>query len=626
MQCPVNRYLSQSKLVIMKFKFCVLVFPCVVIGLICFGQAPNQPMNPVPAHQMVSGSTDPDLCATVSDPNGGNLQVKYFGRAKTTSDSEKFTIIFLPDTQYYTEEPQGGHGGNIAMFNAQTAWIAANRVSKNIVYVGQLGDCVENGDNPPGADKEIEWKRAQIAMATIENPALTSLPEGVPFGICVGNHEQTPFGLPTGTTNYYNQYFGSSHFAGRAYYGGHYGSNNDNHYQVFSASGIDFMVISLEYDLTAAFSAPGGALDWAEDLVQNNPDKKIIVMTHYVMGEDAVLGQQGEPIYERLKVYPNFSFLMGGHVSSLTGGEARRTDIYQSNRVHSILSDYQARAFGGNGLLRIYEFDPSQNKVSVQTYSPYTNTFETDASSQFELSFNMLPAIGQLNNIPSGTSSCHTWTGLLFNTEYEWNMELYDGQNITIGSAWSFTTLADPLPVTFLDFFAGSENKKIKLSWKTANEFNNDRFEIERANDGISFSKIGEIRGHGNSSVLQQYTFYDEQPLTGKNFYRLKQVDIDGRYEYSTIELILVDDPRIFVVYPNPVSSRGIINIYIASQVRKRVKILVYDMSGRELFAATKNNTQNYFQIKPNLSPGIYTIQLIGETQTTTEKIVVTNE
>lgn len=611
----------------MKFRFFLLFFSLCIFNLIFYGQSPNQPANPVPAHLSMVSTNRPDLCATVSDPQGGTLQVKYFGRVKSAGTSQKFTIVFLPDTQYYTEEPQGNHGGNIAMFNAQTAWIAANRVSKNIVYVGQLGDCVENADHLLGPDPEIEWKRAQTAMATIEDPALTSLPQGIPFGICVGNHEQTPFNSAAGTTNYYNKYFGSAHFAGRDYYGGHYGSNNDNHYQVFSASGIDFMVISLEFDLSPGFLAPGSALDWAEDLVQNNPDKKIIVMTHYVMGEDGVLGQQGDPIYERLKVYPNFSFLMGGHVSSINGGEARRTDVYNGNMVHSILSDYQARAFGGNGLLRIYEFDPSQNKVSVQTYSPYTNTFETDASSQFELPFNMLPELGEVNNVASGTNSCYSWTDLLYTSNYEWNMQLFDGENMTIGPLWSFTTPSSPLPVTLLDFFAGIENKRIKLSWATTSELDNSRFEIERSSDGRNFSKIGEVPGHGNSSNLQKYIYYDEHPFAGKIFYRLKQVDITNQHSYSNSRVVLFDDPRKLVVYPNPVPGSGTITIYLTNAIRRQVKVVIHDMTGRLVYNTIRsNNNQNNFQIQPQLSPGIYTMRIIGENLNAIEKIVVSGK
>ncbi|RYG44542.1 MAG: hypothetical protein EOO01_19315, partial [Chitinophagaceae bacterium] len=449
----------------MQSRFCHFLWIFLFLELPAFSQAPDPPRNPVPAHQGSAGSSRPDLCATVSDPGGDNLQVRYYGRQKTASSSQKFTIVFLPDTQYYTEEPQENHGGNIAMFNAQTAWIAANRESKNIVYVGQLGDCVENADHLPGPDKEIEWRRARDAMATIENPTLTNLPQGLPFGICVGNHEQSPFGNAAGTTNLYNKFFGAAHFAGREYYGGHYGTNNDNHYQVFSTSGIDFMVISLEYDLSTAFIAPGGPLDWAEGLVQSNPGKRIIIMTHYIMDETATFGPQGEKIYERLKVYPNFSFLMGAHVSSLNGGEAHRTDVYNGNVVHSILTDYQFRENGGDGFLRIYEFDPNVNKVSASTYSPYRDIFETDASSQFELPFTMQPELTQVNNVPSGSNFCYTWEGLSYTTSYEWSMQVANDEDVSFGPVWTFATPGDPLPVSLLDFYAGIENKKIKITW-----------------------------------------------------------------------------------------------------------------------------------------------------------------
>src|SRR6185295_17962428 len=150
---------------------------------------PNQPASPSPANNSGSPDTHPVLCTNVTDPNGGNLRVRFYGRRKpAVNNGGKFTVIFLPDTQFYTEQPQGNtNGGNNAMYKAQTNWIAANRQSMNIVYVGHLGDCSENGDNPPGTDIEIEYKRADTAMKIIESPVLTGLPEGIPYGVCVGN-------------------------------------------------------------------------------------------------------------------------------------------------------------------------------------------------------------------------------------------------------------------------------------------------------------------------------------------------------------------------------------------------------------------------------------------------------
>ena len=589
---------------------------------------PNQPTNPAPANNSISTTTSPDVCATVSDPNGGNLRVRFYGRKKPAGGSGKFTVIMLPDTQYYTEEPQGNHqGGNIAMFNAQTAWVVANRASKNIVYVGQLGDCVQNGDNPPGANNQIEWDRAVAAIAPIENPTLTGLPQGIPFGICVGNHDQTPAGSATGTTIYYNQFFGFNHFNGRTYYGGRYGTvNNDNHYQLFSASGIDFLVISFEFDQTAAFSAPGGALDWAEGLVQTYSNRKVIVMTHYGINEDQSFGTQGQAIYNRLRAYANFLVFMCGHIHT-TDGEARRADIYNGNTVHTMLSDYQERPGGGNGLLRIYEFDPQQNTLSAKTFSPYLNSFETDADSEFNLSVNLgaYSLIGE-SNVVSGSNACVNWPGLLQTTEYEWYAEIFDGENTTFGPLWTFTTPeGGPLPVSYISFTATPETKRVRLNWRTSTEVNNHHFNIERSANGYAFIKIGEIPGNGNTSTYHDYIFYDDVPLKGRSFYRLQQVDMDNKFKYSDIVAVKYGDKTKFEIFPNPVTGADI-NIFFNETVKGVVTITVYDMAGREMYKHSYADPAGNIRLQRNLSAGTYTVSITGKEINAVEKIVVTGK
>ena len=162
-----------------------------------------------------------------------------------------------------------------ASFISQTSWIVNNRVSRNIVFVGQLGDCTQN-------NIDIEWKRVDTAIKTIEDPVLSGLPQGMPYGLSVGNHDQTPIGGgASANTNLFNQYFGSSRYSGKTYYGGHFGTNNDNHYELFTASGIDFLVISMEYDANPSTAV----LDWAAALVQTYNNRKVIVMTHFGINE-----------------------------------------------------------------------------------------------------------------------------------------------------------------------------------------------------------------------------------------------------------------------------------------------------------------------------------------------------
>jgi len=288
-----------------------------------------------------------------------------------------FTIIVLPDTQYYTSSL---NGGSPAIFNTQTEWIVSNRGLRNIVFVTHVGDCVQNGDN---AGNPVEWTYADEAMHKLEDPNTTLLPEGIPYGIAVGNHDQSPEGSASGTTTFFNQYFGESRFAGRSYYGGHYGANNDNHFELFSASGLDFVIVHLEFDP----SANPAVLSWVNSVLQSHSNRRAMVVSHYIInsGSSASFSAQGQAIYDALKGNPNLFLMLSGHVS----GEGQRQDTFNGRTVTTIEADYQGRTNGGNGWLRIMEFSPANNQIRVFTYSPYLNQFETDSNSQFTISYFM---------------------------------------------------------------------------------------------------------------------------------------------------------------------------------------------------------------------------------------------
>lgn len=418
---------------------------------------PQMPANPSPANNGNASSLNTNICATVTDPNGGNLRVRFYGRKKQIVASSKFTIIGLPDTQFYTEEPQGansGGGGNNGIFKSQTQWIADHRVDSNIVFVVQLGDCVQNGDNPPNTDKQIEWRRADTAIKKMENPNVP-VSDGIPYSICVGNHDQSANGDPNGTTTYYNQYFGASRFLGRSYYGGHYGNNNDNHFELFSAGGIDFIHISLEYNnnsTSAEQATLQPVLNWADSLLKTYKNRKAILSTHNLLttGNPASFQGPGQKIYDDLKDNSNLFLMLAGHVS----GEGRRTDVFNGNTIYSIMSDYQSGyTNGGNGYLRIMQFRPSENIMTVKTYSPYSTTSLTGSSSDFSLPVSLSQSqpfalIGELNNFVSGSVACVNWTNLDPSGTYEWYVELYDGQNTTTGPVWTFAAPANSQIIT----------------------------------------------------------------------------------------------------------------------------------------------------------------------------------
>jgi hypothetical protein len=387
--------------------------------------------------------------------------------------AENFSIIVLPDTQYYSESYP-------AIIDAQTQWIVNKKDELNIVHVAHVGDIVDDSE-PGNASHIAQWNNADTAMSLLEDPFTTSLADGIPYGISPGNHDQWPVGNPDGT-ELYNLYFGESRFIGRGYYGGHYGIDNDNHYSLFSASGMDFIVVYLEFDPIAN----PGVLAWADDLLKTYGNRRAIIVSHYLIevGEGASFGSQGAAIYNALKDNPNLFLMLSGHKH----GEGKRVDVEPHNHtIHTLLADYQERSNGGDGWLRILEFSPLDNLIRVETYSPTLNLYETDSDSRFELSYDMsLPCAAPPSIVSSGTpadgltnvdvdtdlswaavadavsynvyfgttenpsmvanvSSAGYNLGLLSpGTTYYWRIDALNDCGGTTGTEWSFTAQGDP--------------------------------------------------------------------------------------------------------------------------------------------------------------------------------------
>jgi hypothetical protein len=390
----------------------------------------------MPADGAQGVGANPTLEVNVTDPDGDAMDVAFFGRQVDGVTSENFTIVAMPDTQFYACGANCTQNGDPATFSAQTQWALDQLDTLNVAFVTQLGDCVQNGDN--GGD-DSEWMVASNAFAIIEDPITTMLTDGIPFGIAVGNHDQSPIADPDGTTTFYNQYFGEAHFAGRAYYGGHFGSNNDNSYQLFSAGGIDFIILHLEYDTTP----DAGVLTWADNLLQTHSNRKAMVTAHWLLNANGTFSAQGQAVYDALKANSNLFLMMCGHISD----EARRSDIFGGNEVHTLLSDYQSRTNGGDGWLRYLQFDVQNNTIDVKTYSPTLDQHETDANSEFTLTFSGGGFASEFQQIGStqlgvadGANASVVWPSLPVNNTFEWFVEVSDASGTTTSPTWSFST------------------------------------------------------------------------------------------------------------------------------------------------------------------------------------------
>lgn len=174
------------------------------------------------------------------------------------------------------------------------------------------------------------------------------------------------------------------------------------------------------------------------------------------------------------------------------------------------------------------------------------------------------------------------------------NLEIQSGADICatdiiINGTYSGTgtICAGVLPVTMLGFSAITSRNSVILKWETADEMNNSGFSIERK-DGIAgavWNIVSFIKGAGTSTVPLSYAFTDNKLAAGTYFYRLKQIDFNGNYEYFSLPgEVLIKAPGIFSVtqnYPNPSNPSSVIEFQIPEAGIVTMKI--YDITGREV-------------------------------------------
>ncbi|MBA4150001.1 MAG: metallophosphoesterase [Verrucomicrobia bacterium] len=402
-----------------------------------------------PADRAPNQVKSPTLQVNVTNATPGNVTVQFYGRESIPEPSPDFTIAVLPDTQYYVSSRNGGLP---QMFIAQTEWIVTNRVSRNIAYVAHLGDITQDGDLLSNGGSNVQqWLHSTNAMYRLENPTRTLLQFGIPYGVAVGNHDQEPIGSATGTTTFYNQFFGISHFQGRPYYAGHYGTNNDNHFDFFSAGGLEFIALYFEFDN----DANADVLAWGNAVLQTNTHRRAIVVSHHIGNTQTpvVFRAQGQAIYDALKGNTNLFMMLAGHVT----GEGSRVDTFNGNTVRTFVADYQGWTNGGNGYMRIMEFSPRRNQVVVQTYSPWVDEYQTGPNSEFYFPYSMqsqampngypFTLVGTSSNVPSGGAASVVWSNRETETEYEWFVVVTDASgNTTTGPLWQFTTATNAPP------------------------------------------------------------------------------------------------------------------------------------------------------------------------------------
>jgi|GEM_PF-1765789 hypothetical protein len=302
-----------------------------------------------------------------------------------------FTVVVLPDTQYYSSS-------HPEIFAAQTRWIVEQKSARNIAVALHVGDIVDGANDP------AQW--------TVANSSLRLMDGLVPYVLVPGNHD-TDGGnrdFEARRQGPIDSYFSpdTMGWITNTMTAGQIESN----YALVDIGPQQWLVLGLE------FGPRDAVITWADGVLKAFPTKPAIIVTHAYLYRDGTRydvaksgldpsqpnfqnfipqwynftpkegSNDGEEIWQKLIVpNPNVRLVFCGHDSAAARLTSLRPD---GSRVHQMLSDYQwLDDSGGSGYLRVLEFDYGQKQIRVQTYSPYLDQFMTDDANQFTLSLEL---------------------------------------------------------------------------------------------------------------------------------------------------------------------------------------------------------------------------------------------
>jgi hypothetical protein len=234
------------------------------------------------------------------------------------------------------------------------------------------------------------------------------------------------------------------------------------------------------------------------------------------------------------------------------------------------------------------------------------------ATGQLWNTIQMIKTTGPISGITPGTplTSTVTINSVLtqssFNTDYTVKATFTNGfSGFAVGKPG-----APPLPITLLNFDGHKNGAVVDLNWRTAFEYNNNRFEIETSKDVSGYYKIGSVNSKGNSSAIQSYSYTDLLPAKGVNYYRLKQVDMDGHSSYSRTVAVSFDEKgRLITVFPNPAKDK--LNLSFASP-QQNVLLEIFAADGKLVRKESAGHVQRNAELNvKGLNPGVYFLEIM---------------
>lgn len=355
---------------------------------------------------------------TACGGDGGNSSNPAASAPKTSS----FTIAVLPDTQFYSryatlaENQQFSRRYGSEPYLAQTTWTATHAAMLNTQFLIHLGDVVDQ------ASKSAQWQVASTAMQTLEAFKL-------PYSILAGNHDilsawEYNGDQSTGTdaqrtltSEPYLQWFPTSRAQTQSTFGGR-DTSGFHEYHIFTAQGQKFLVLSLSWRISDA------GITWARGVIAANPTLPVILVSHQLLniandGVSPLETDYGLMLWEKL-IRDNDQIFMTLNGHNHGAAHLTKTNNF-GNAVEEMVVDYQMDYQGGNALMRLYEFDLTNNLIKVLSFSPWVpekpsatvNSYDqavlTDSNQQFVISMNFAQRFARFNpNFSTGTATIST--------------------------------------------------------------------------------------------------------------------------------------------------------------------------------------------------------------------------
>ncbi|MGW1723430.1 metallophosphoesterase [Streptomyces sp. NPDC002306] len=416
------------------------------------------------------------VMVTGEDPFADDIDA---GDANSFADpgSYDFSIVHYTDTQYLSEgavEQETAEERAVweKAYGDVSRWIAANKDKRKIAYVAHTGDLIENNIRKPADEATRKEVVGELEVSSRQQKILDDA--GIPNGVIAGNHDNQS-GTENGPDAIYNQYYGPDRYQAlsqgweHASYGGPWrAGDNQNHYDLFSAGGQDFVVVGLSYGVTREEA------EWADSVFKRYPDRNGILLSHDYLAPSSNPDGRGAPfsvpdgsmLYKTVvQDNPNVFLILAGHEHGVgTNVKPKVGEI--SHDVVELLADYQfytvsADRLGlteiggyrpddqlqfGASFFRMLQFDVDRSELTVDTYSPLLDEFgateydtnhrydgtednmvlpidlnsrETTLATDSVALYNPVSVIGR-TKVKSGAAASVTWRGLRPGSTHAW--------------------------------------------------------------------------------------------------------------------------------------------------------------------------------------------------------------